>query len=251
MKCSVFLPLLLATVASAHGPHFGYSVHSLGHLGGYGLGHHVGLGLGHHAGLGLGHHGLIGHHGLGHVGHAGVHAHVGHDGYLAAAGCNGALCGPVHYVPHGVHKRSVVGHHGIVGHFGGIGHHGLGHHGIHGLGYAAPHGYGHGVDHEAAVPVAVGGYVANAGCNGDLCGPTHEVPGLIPAPHTIVQATDGAVSLTTGAGDSHHALHHGGHHGLVGHHGLGHLGYGLGLHAGLGLGHHGLGLGHHGVVYGR
>merc|ERR1712029_196487 len=43
------------------------------------------------------------------------------------------------------------------------------------------------VHHAAAVvtgnsvPVAVGGYKAVAGDNGDLKGPVHEVPGLVPA----------------------------------------------------------------------
>merc|ERR1712080_262647 len=159
-------------------------------------------------------------------------------------------------------------HHGVVAH------HGLGH-----LGYGYGLGLGHHIVaapaaeateerkkrdiHHIPTPVAIGGYVANAGCNGDLCGPTHEVAGLVPALATVTQENGGAVSLTTGAAVPivpvvHHALpavHHvgyAGHHGLgyAGHLGLGYLGYaghhGLG-YAGFGLGYHGL-LGAHGLV---
>merc|ERR1711936_82680 len=51
-----------------------------------------------------------------------------------------------------------------------------------------------------AVPVSVGGYKAVAGSNGDLEGPVHEVPGLVPALATHKQESDGAVSLSTGTG---------------------------------------------------
>merc|ERR1712201_1836 len=62
------------------------------------------------------------------------------------------------------------------------------------------------VHHAAAVvtgnsvPVAVGGYKAVAGDNGDLKGPVHEVPGLVPALAAHKQESDGAVSLSTGTG---------------------------------------------------
>jgi len=67
------------------------------------------------------------------------------------------------------------------------------------------------VHHAAAVvtgnsvPVAVGGYKAKAGDNGDLVGPTHEVPGLVPALAVHKQESDGAVSLETGTGALVHA----------------------------------------------
>merc|ERR1711988_1180841 len=51
-----------------------------------------------------------------------------------------------------------------------------------------------------AVPVSVGGYKAVAGSNGDLAGPVHEVPGLVPALATQTQESSGDVSLTTGTG---------------------------------------------------
>jgi len=67
------------------------------------------------------------------------------------------------------------------------------------------------VHHAAAVvtgnsvPVAVGGYKAKAGDNGDLKGPVHEVPGLVPALAVHKQESDGAVSLETGTGALVHA----------------------------------------------
>jgi len=48
--------------------------------------------------------------------------------------------------------------------------------------------------------VAVGGYKAEAGCNGDLCGPTHEVPGLVPALAVQKAESDGDVKLSVGTG---------------------------------------------------
>merc|ERR1712183_998139 len=51
-----------------------------------------------------------------------------------------------------------------------------------------------------AVPVSVGGYKAVAGSNGDLAGPVHEVPGLVPALATHTQESSGDVSLSTGTG---------------------------------------------------
>merc|ERR1719350_1134021 len=47
-----------------------------------------------------------------------------------------------------------------------------------GYGYAAPAAA---VVTGNSVPVSVGGYKAVAGSNGDLAGPVHEVPGLVPA----------------------------------------------------------------------
>merc|ERR1719499_2489088 len=51
-----------------------------------------------------------------------------------------------------------------------------------------------------AVPVSVGGYKAVAGSNGDLAGPVHEVPGLVPALAVHKQESSGDVSLSTGTG---------------------------------------------------
>merc|ERR1712154_577705 len=51
-----------------------------------------------------------------------------------------------------------------------------------------------------SVPVAVGGYKAVAGSNGDLAGPVHEVPGLVPALAAQKQESSGDVSLSTGTG---------------------------------------------------
>merc|ERR1712121_218021 len=51
----------------------------------------------------------------------------------------------------------------------------------------------------AAVPVAVGGYKAVAGSNGDLAGPVHEVPALFGAPALNTQTNeDSQGSLTVG-----------------------------------------------------
>ena len=51
-----------------------------------------------------------------------------------------------------------------------------------------------------SVPVSVGGYKAVAGSNGDLAGPVHEVPGLVPALAVHKQESSGEVSLSTGTG---------------------------------------------------
>ena len=48
-----------------------------------------------------------------------------------------------------------------------------------------------------AVPVSVGGYKAVAGSNGDLAGPMHEVPGLVPPLAVHKQESSGDVSLST------------------------------------------------------
>merc|ERR1712183_744247 len=68
-------------------------------------------------------------------------------------------------------------------------------------------GYAHDKEDPAAsmetgnsVPVAVGGYKAVAGSNGDLAGPVHEVPGLAPALAVQKQESSGDVSLSTGTG---------------------------------------------------
>merc|ERR1712215_434139 len=51
----------------------------------------------------------------------------------------------------------------------------------------------------AAVPVAVGGYKAVAGSNGDLAGPVHEVPAIFGAPALNTQTNeDSQGSLTVG-----------------------------------------------------
>merc|ERR1712036_159004 len=51
---------------------------------------------------------------------------------------------------------------------------------------------------NAAVPVAVGGYKAVAGDNGELKGAVHEVPGLVPAPALNVQKNSNGGALTVG-----------------------------------------------------
>merc|ERR1712223_840580 len=48
------------------------------------------------------------------------------------------------------------------------------------------------------VPVAVGGYKAVAGDNGDLKGAVHEVPGLVPAAALSVQKNSNGGALTVG-----------------------------------------------------
>merc|ERR1719221_2037495 len=45
-----------------------------------------------------------------------------------------------------------------------------------------------------SVPVSVGGYKAVAGSNGDLAGPVHEVPGLVPALAVHKQESSGAAA---------------------------------------------------------
>merc|ERR1739845_331207 len=52
-----------------------------------------------------------------------------------------------------------------------------------------------------SVPVAVGGYKAVAGDNGDLKGAVHEVPGLVPAPalHTLENSNGGSLTVGTSA----------------------------------------------------
>merc|ERR1712130_1953 len=67
------------------------------------------------------------------------------------------------------------------------------------LSYAAVHPVASVVTGNS-VPVAVGGYKAVAGSNGDLAGPVHEVPGLVPALAVQKQESSGDVSLSTGTG---------------------------------------------------
>merc|ERR1739844_185420 len=67
--------------------------------------------------------------------------------------------------------------------------------GVYGLPYAAS-----AVVTGNSVPVAVGGYKAVAGSNGDLAGPVHEVPGLVPALAVQKAESAGDVSLSTGTG---------------------------------------------------
>jgi len=116
-----------------------------------------------------------------------------------------------------------------------------------------------------AVPVAVGGYRAKAADNGDLVGPVHEVPGLVPAAALNVQENAGG-SLTVGTSaivshtlakreaeaepeaDPWYAYGHGlGYAGYGYGHGYGHLGYAGHGYYGHGYGHaygygHGYGL---------
>merc|ERR1712219_80156 len=90
------------------------------------------------------------------------------------------------------------------------------------------------------VPVAVGGYKAEAGDNGELKGAVHEVPGLVPAPALNVQknSNGGALTVGTSAVVSHSfvkreaeadpALLYGAYGLGYGYHGLGYSAYGYG-----------------------
>merc|ERR1719474_1788449 len=51
---------------------------------------------------------------------------------------------------------------------------------------------------DLPVPVAIGGYKAEAGNNGDLVGAVHEVPGLLPAPALLKQENSNGGALTVG-----------------------------------------------------
>ena len=77
------------------------------------------------------------------------------------------------------------------------------HAGVYGHPYAAS-----AVVTSNSVPVAVGEYKAVAGSNGDLAGPVHEVPGLVPALAIANQESSGDVSLSTGTGAVVPALHY-------------------------------------------
>merc|ERR1712001_571518 len=61
--------------------------------------------------------------------------------------------------------------------------------------------------------VSVGGYKAVAGSNGDMAGPVHEGPGLVPALAVQKQESSGDVSLSTGTGALVHPLTHGVYYG--------------------------------------
>jgi len=67
--------------------------------------------------------------------------------------------------------------------------------------------YGAALHTGNAVPVAVGGYKAEAGDNGELKGAVHEVPGLVPALALATQESASA-KLTTGTGALLPALHY-------------------------------------------
>merc|ERR1712106_958169 len=84
-----------------------------------------------------------------------------------------------------------------------------------GLGYAGAYGYpyaAHALTYAVKplqlktdvtatnlpVPVAIGGYKAEAGNNGDLVGAVHEVPGLLPAPALFKQENSNGGALTVG-----------------------------------------------------
>merc|ERR1711881_359579 len=65
-----------------------------------------------------------------------------------------------------------------------------------------------GVPTLGATPVAVGGYKAEAGSNGDLPGAVHEVPGIVGAPALATQESAGGVKLTPGTGAYAVVAHH-------------------------------------------
>merc|ERR1712128_9381 len=145
-----------------------------------------------------------------------------------------------------------------------------------GLGYAGAYGYpyaAHALTYAVKplqlktdvtatnlpVPVAIGGYKAEAGNNGDLLGAVHEVPGLLPAP-ALLKSVNGGASLSVGTSAivSHsfvkreaeadpallyRSYGYGlGHHGYAGYGGYGYagLGYaGYGGYPGYGYAHYG------------
>eukprot|EP00091_Calanus_sinicus_P020103 TRINITY_DN531_c0_g1_i3.p1 TRINITY_DN531_c0_g1~~TRINITY_DN531_c0_g1_i3.p1 ORF type:complete len:186 (+),score=84.33 TRINITY_DN531_c0_g1_i3:65-622(+) len=86
------------------------------------------------------------------------------------------------------------------------------------------------------VPVAIGGYKAEAGNNGDLVGAVHEVPGLLPAPALLKQenSNGGALTVGTSAVVSHSFVKREAEaeadpallYGAYGYAGLGYAGYG-------------------------
>jgi len=201
----VFITLLLAVAAKANpeaDPALLYGAYGYG---GLGLGHTAyggyGLGLGAYGGYGLGAYGY---------GLPLVTSTVG--GYKVAAGDNGELKGAVHEIPattyiHGIGKREAEADPALIYGAGAYGYGGLG------LGLGA-YGYGLGLPAtyaaipqvetavtalNNAVPVAVGGYKAVAGDNGDLKGAVHEVPALFGAP-ALHKQVNGGGSLTVGTG---------------------------------------------------
>jgi len=206
----VFITLLLAVAAKAEPEadpallYAGYGL-GLGGYAGYGLGGLAGYGLGGYTGYGLG--------------LPVVTSTVG--GYKVAAADNGDLKGAVHEIPattyiHAIGKREaeadpalLYGGYGLG--YGGYAGYGLGAYGLgaYGLGLAAPVTYAAipKIETEVtalnnAVPVAVGGYKAVAGDNGELKGAVHEVPALFGAPALNTQvneASEGSLTVGTGA----------------------------------------------------
>jgi len=213
-------------------------------------------------------------------------------GYKAEAGCNGDLCGPVHEVPGlvpalAVQKQESSGdvklstgtgalvHTPVVTYYGkreaeadpalvyaGLPYAGVYGAGVYGYPYAAP-ALTYAVKPlelktevtatNLPVPVAIGGYKAEAGNNGDLVGAVHEVPGLLPAPalHKQENSNGGALTVGTSAIISHSFVKRDADaeadpallYGAYGYHGLG---YGYGYH---GLGYAGYGYPHYGYAY--
>merc|ERR1719291_1179843 len=155
-------------------------------------------------------------------------------GYKAVAGSNGDLAGPVHEVPGlvpalAVQKAESAGDVSLstgtgalvatYGHYygkreadpalvyGALPYAGVyGHAGVYGYPYAPALTYAVKplelkTDVTATnlpVPVAIGGYKAEAGNNGDLVGAVHEVPGLLPAPALFKQENSNGGALTVG-----------------------------------------------------
>jgi len=214
-------------------------------------------------------------------------------GYKAVAGSNGDLAGPVHEVPGlvpalAVQKQESSGdvslstgtgalaYTPVVHHYLGkreaeadpaLVYAGLPYAGVYGAGvlgypYAAP-ALTYAVKPlelktevtatNLPVPVAIGGYKAEAGNNGDLVGAVHEVPGLLPAPalHKQENSNGGALTVGTSAIISHSFVKREAEaeadpallYGAYGYHGLG---YGYGYH---GLGYAAYGYPHYGYAY--
>jgi len=204
-------------------------------------------------------------------------------GYKAVAGSNGDLAGPVHEVPGlvpalAVQKQESSGdvslstgtgalvHTPVVSYIGkraaeadpALVYGGLPYAGVVGYPYAAHLPLTYAVKPlelktevtatNLPVPVAVGGYKAEAGNNGELMGAVHEVPGLVPAPALNVQknSNGGALTVGTSAFVTHSLVKREAEadpallYGTYGHYGLGY-----------GYGHYGLGYaGYHGYPYG-
>merc|ERR1712178_200298 len=148
-------------------------------------------------------------------------------GYKAVAGSNGDLAGPVHEVPGlvpalAVQKQESSGDVSLSTGTGALVHTPVVYYGKRSadpqvLTYAAPP-YAYAAYPYAlpvvkpltlssevvatgqTVPVAVGGYKAEAGDNGDLKGAVHEVPGLVPAPALNKQENTNGGALTVGTG---------------------------------------------------
>merc|ERR1712221_22616 len=141
-------------------------------------------------------------------------------GYKAVAGSNGDLAGPVHEVPGlvpalAVQKQESEGAVSLSTGTGALVHTpvvyaGVPHAGVYGYGYPYAHvaPYTYAVKPlqlktavtatNLPVPVAIGGYKAEAGNNGDLVGAVHEVPGLLPAPALLKQENSNGGALTVG-----------------------------------------------------